>query len=147
MATIEKELEKLFCYTLEKDVIELKDVEAITTEQISNKIFEMIDASATHRQNRAMELYYDLLALKEPPMRILYLITRQFQMLLSVKTMGNQGFEVSEISSKLGLRNWMTQKYKLQAKEFSLETIKQALKDRDMLLDYCYGRALCGAVR
>ena len=75
MENIDKELEKLLCYCMDKDVIELSDVEAVTTEQITNKVFEMVDAIASHKQKRALELYYDLLALKEPAMRIMYLLS------------------------------------------------------------------------
>ena len=64
MENIEKELEKLICYAMDKEVIEPADVEAITTEQISNKVFEMVDAIASHNQRHAMDLYYDLLTLK-----------------------------------------------------------------------------------
>ncbi|MBR4026929.1 MAG: DNA polymerase III subunit delta, partial [Lachnospiraceae bacterium] len=102
MENIEKELEKLICYTIDKDVIEPQDVKAITTEQISNKVFEMIDAMASHKQKHAMDLYYDLLALKEPPMRILFLMTRQFHILLTVKMMSQQGFGDKEIAEKAG---------------------------------------------
>ena len=129
MQNIEKELEKLLCYTMEKDIIEPEDVEAITTEQISNKVFEMVDAIASHKQKYAMELYYDLLALKEAPMRIMYLITRQFQILLTVKVMGNQGFGNKDIATKAGCPEWAVRKYQGQAKAFSLEQIKQAIAD------------------
>ena len=71
MENIDKELEKLLCYTLEKDYIDISDVEAITTEQTENKIFDMIDAVALHQQKKALDLYYDLLALKEAPMYLL----------------------------------------------------------------------------
>ncbi len=129
MENIEKELEKLICYTLDKDVIELEDVEAITTEQISNKVFDMVDAIAAHRQKQAMDLYYDLLALREAPMRILFLITRQFQILMTVKVMSNQGFGNKDIASKAGCPEWAVRKYQGQAKAFSLEQIKKALQD------------------
>ena len=129
MQNIEKELEKLHCYTMEKSVIEPEDVEAITTEQISNKVFEMVDAIASHKQKHAMELYYDLLALKEAPMRILFLITRQFQILMTVKVMGNQGFGNKDIAAKAGCPEWAVRKYQGQAKAFSLEQIKQAIED------------------
>ena len=36
---IDRELEKLICYCMDKDVIEAKDVEAVTTEQTTNKNF------------------------------------------------------------------------------------------------------------
>lgn len=78
MENIDKELEKLLCYTLEKDYIDISDVEAITTEQTENKIFDMIDAVALHQQKKALDLYYDLLALKEAPMRILFCFPASF---------------------------------------------------------------------
>lgn len=129
MENIEKELEKLLCYTMEKEVIEPEDVDAITTEQISNKVFEMVDAIAAHKQKLALDLYYDLLALKEPPMRIMYLIVRQFQILLTVKVMGSQGFGNKEIAAKAGCPEWAVRKYQGQARVFTLEAIKNAIAD------------------
>lgn len=129
MQNIDRELEKLLCYCMDKEVIEPEDVEAITTEQISNKVFEMVDAIASHKQKQAMDLYYDLLALKEAPMRILFLITRQFQILLTVKVMGHQGFGNKDIAAKAGCPEWAVRKYQIQAKSFPLEKIKQAIAD------------------
>ena len=76
MGNIDRELEKLICYALDRDVITAEDVMAVTTEQTTNKIFEMVNAIAEHNQRKALDLYYDLLTLKEPPMRIMFLITR-----------------------------------------------------------------------
>ena len=39
MENLEKELEKLFCYCMGKEEIEVRDIEAICTTQITNKIF------------------------------------------------------------------------------------------------------------
>ena len=86
MERIRQELEKLICYCMEKESITEEDVAVICSEQTENKIFDMINAMAEKKQKKAMELYYDLLALKEPPMRILYLITRQFNLLMQVKS-------------------------------------------------------------
>lgn len=129
MENIDKELEKLLCYTLERDVIEEADVEAVTTEQISNKIFEMVDLIAGHNLSAALDRYYDLLALKEPPMRILYLITRQFHILLTVKVMSGQGFGNKDIAAKAGCPEWTVRKNSAQARGFSVAQLKQALLD------------------
>lgn len=40
MGNIDGQLEKLICYTMDKSVIEAADVEAIATEQTTNRIFE-----------------------------------------------------------------------------------------------------------
>ena len=129
MENIDKELEKLLCYTLEKDYIDISDVNAITTEQTENKIFDMIDAVALHQQKKALDLYYDLLALKEAPMRILFLLSSQFQRLMIVKSMTNQGFGNKEIASKAGCPEWAVRKYQSQSRAFSMDQLKQAIRD------------------
>ena len=81
MELITKELEKLICYIYPREVITSEDIETICCEQTTGKIFDMITAISEKRQKKALELYYDLLLLKEPPMRILFLLTRQFHLL------------------------------------------------------------------
>ena len=70
MENIQGELEKVFCYALERDTITKEDIDAVCVTQITNHIFEMVDAVAAGNQQKALDLYYELLALKEPPMRI-----------------------------------------------------------------------------
>ena len=104
MGNIDRELEKLICYTMDKSVIEAADVEAIATEQTTNRIFEMVNAIAEHNQRRALDLYYDLLTLKEPPMRIMYLITRQFQILLHLRDMRARDLTIRRWHRRRGFR-------------------------------------------
>lgn len=129
MSNIDKELEKLICYTMEKDVIETSDVEAVVTEQISNKIFDMVNAVAEHDQRKALDYYYDLLALKEPPMRIMFLITRQFQILFHVKDMTMKRLDQHTIAQKAGIPDFAVRRNQAQARGFSLEQLEQALRD------------------
>ena len=129
MSNIDRELEKLLCYTLKKDVIEVSDVEAVVTEQIENKIFDMVDAISGHKQNVALDLYYDLLTLKEAPMRILFLITRQFRILSEVKELTQKGYSSFDIAKKVGIPEFAVRKYQYQAKNFKREQIFAALED------------------
>ena len=82
MENIQMELEKLICYCLDRDVVTAEDVEAVCTTRITNHIFDMVNAIAEKQPQKALQLYYDLLALKEPPMRVLFLIARQCNLLL-----------------------------------------------------------------
>ncbi|MBO5473289.1 MAG: DNA polymerase III subunit delta [Lachnospiraceae bacterium] len=129
MENIRGELEKLLCYCLERDVICAQDIEAVCTKQINNQIFEMINALALKQQKKAMDLYYDLLTLKEPPMRILYLITRQFNMLLQVKELKNKGCSDNVIGEKIGLAGFIARKYAAQAAKFKEADLRQAVND------------------
>ena len=127
MEQISSELEKLFCYTLNRDVITREDVDAVCVRQISSRIFEMVESMALRRQQQTLKLYYDLLSLKEPPMRILYLIGRQFNLLLQVKALKKTGSDDRTIAEKTGLRGFLVKKYASQASRFSRRELQEAL--------------------
>lgn len=128
MDNIQSELEKLICYCMERDVVTSEDVEAICTTRISNHIFDMINAIADRQQKRALELYYDLLALKEPPMRILFLIARQCNMLLQTKELKARGYDNRTISSKIGVPPFIAGKYLTQASRFKTSLLRNAVQ-------------------
>ena len=129
MGNIDRELEKLICYVGDREIIQMDDVEEICTGQTENRIFDMIHMMAEKRQKEALELYYDLLALKEPPMRILFLLVRQFNILLQVKTMVAAGMEQNQIADRAGLRSFTIRRYRSEAGHFSVQKLKEALRD------------------
>ena len=100
MQNIQGELEKLFCYTLHRDVITPEDIDAVCINQIGNHIFEMVNAVAEKKQRKALDLYYELLALKEPPMRILFLLVRQYRILFHVQSLQKKGYGKKRNCSK-----------------------------------------------
>ena len=128
METINSELEKLICYALDKEVITEEDVDAVVTVQITNQIFAMIDAIGNKKQKVALELYYDLLALKEKPMTILFLITRHFNNLLQVKELFALRYDNGSIAKKIGVPPFAVGKYVAQGKNFSKEILLDALQ-------------------
>ena len=129
MENLQKEMEKLFCYTLDKEVIQIEDIDTICTTQITNEIFDMVNAVAEKKQKRALDRYYDLLALKEPAMRILYLLSRQFRLLMEVKEMTGQGYDKKSIASKSGLHPFAVGKYIEQSRRFSKKELRNILED------------------
>lgn len=129
MENITKELEKLYCYALERDAITKEDVDAVCITQISNHIFDMVDAVAQKNQRKALELYYDLLALKEPPMRILFLLIRQYRILHQVKGLLKVGYGRKEIASKAGLHPFVAGKYMDLAKRFPAAGLRAVMEE------------------
>lgn len=129
MENIRKELEKLLCYCLDRDVITSEDVREICVPQVQNHIFDMITAIANGKGEQALRLYYDLLALREPPMRILSLLSRQFNLLLQVKELAGKGYSQALIGEKVGLHGFIAGKYMKQAADFKLAFLKKALED------------------
>lgn len=129
MSNIRNELEKVICYTYGRDRIMDTDVEEIVSTRVNNHIFDMINAIALKQQKKALNLYYELLALKEPPMRILSLIARQFNILLQVKELKHKGYDKAGISKKIGLQPFIVDKYLTQATKFQQPFLKKAVED------------------
>lgn len=128
MEHIRTELDKLVAYTEGREGILPEDVEAVCSVQITGRIFEMITDVASGRQKAAMEKYYDLTALKEPPMRILFLIARQFNQLLTVKELALQGKGKDEIAKKAGLQPFVAGRVMAQGKSFRMEELRSCLE-------------------
>lgn len=123
MENIRMELEKLISYTWGRDVITDEDVEGVCTVRVSNRIFEMVSAIVNRQTRRAVELYEDLLTLKEPPMRILFLIARQFNQLLQVKELSERGLDRKTIASRLKMQPFVVGKVIPQTRRFSREQV------------------------
>lgn len=128
MENIQMELEKLLCYCMDRDVITDEDVEAVCVNRISNHIFDMVNAIASGNTKKALSLYYDLLALKEPAMRILFLIARQYNLLLQTKELKQKGFSDKDIASKIGVPPFVAGKYVAQASRFKTSDLKAFVK-------------------
>jgi len=129
MANISSELEKLLCYTMDRDVITTKDIDAVCAPQISNQIFAMIRAVTEHQQKKALDYYYDLLALKEAPMRILYLLARQYNQLLQVKTLSAEGFPNREVASKTGIPPFAVSRTLALCRNYPVSRLENILRD------------------
>lgn len=129
MGNLRMELEKLIAYTMGRDVVTARDIEEVCVTRTENRIFEMVRAVADRNQKRALELYYDLLALKEPPMRILFLLARQFRQLLEAKAMSAEGASQSEIASRLGIPAFAVRNTLACARAYTSQELRQAVTD------------------
>ena len=129
MENILREMEKLVCYAMDRDTLTREDVDAVCVTQITSHIFEMVNAVADKNQRKALDLYYELLALKEPPMRILFLLTREYRLLFHVKALLNQGYGKKEIASKAGLHPFAAGRYMEQAKRFHSKELRETMEE------------------
>lgn len=129
MGNIRMELEKLVTYTGESDVVTAADIEAVCTVTTTNKIFDMVRAVTERNQKRALELYYDLLTSKEPPMRILFLLAKQFRQLLLTKKLSGEGASQNEIASRVGVPSFVVRNLAACARAYTVEELERAVED------------------
>ena len=88
----------------------------------------MIDALGYKNKKKALDIYYDLIATKEPPMRILFMLTRQFNIMLQVKELEKEGYDQSAISKRLGIQPFVVKNYQKILGRYSLEQLKSAVE-------------------
>lgn len=128
MNIIRLELEKLLCYTMEKPVIERADVEAVCITRITGHIFDMVDAIGVRDRQKALALYNELQALREPPIRILFLIGRHMNILLQIKDLKKRGTDNKTMAGKIGVPPFAVAKYLKQAGLYKTSQLKYALE-------------------
>ena len=129
MGNIRNELEKLITYTMGQDIVTRADIEAVCTTRTENKIFDMVRAVTEKNQRKALDLYNDLLTLKEPPMRILFLLSKQFRQLCLAKKMSGEGASQNEIASRLGIPPFAVRNIMSCARAYKVEELEEAERD------------------
>jgi DNA polymerase-3 subunit delta len=128
MNTVKNEVEKLISYTYGRSLITEADVDELCVSHTEGKIFEMTEAIARKQQAKALHLYHELLDAREPAMRILYLITRQFDMMLKTKLCRSENKEEKNIAAVIGVPVWSVKKYVDQVKYYDYNQLKQIVE-------------------
>ena len=131
MQNLSTEMEKLICYRLGMKrpySITRQDVEDICSKTVSDKVFDMISAKLSGDFRRALGLCEDMLSIKTPPGRILYLLERQFNNLFILRSMTREGLGDQEIQKATGMSDWQMRKLRKEAAGISPEKAYYYLK-------------------
>lgn len=129
MENISNELEKLICYIGDREIISNEDISSICTEQITSKVFDMVDALGFKNRERALNIYYDLIANREAPLMILYMLSRQFNIMLQLSELKSNGADNKKMAEKTGLAPFIVTKTIKQLQNFKYNIIKEALEE------------------
>ena len=123
------ELHKLFAYAQGREVIDRADIDEICCNQVSNQIFEMINAVAEYKQQKALDLYYELLTLKEPALGILSMMTRQYRLMYYAKDFSNRRVDSKEMASAFGLHPFAAKKHMERASRYKLAQLRSIYEE------------------
>lgn len=120
------ELEKLACYS-RTEKITAADVEAMVSKTTEHSIFELVDAISERNYSNAIMMAREMVFLGEPVIRILFMIARQFRLLLLTKTLLQEGNVEKSLAGLLQAHPFVAQKCAKQARNFSLLELKAAM--------------------
>jgi len=122
------EFDKLLNYTLQSGVITPADVRQLCPPGLEENIFAIVDAVGSRRCGEALSGIKDMLAAKEPPLKILSMISRQFRLLLMAHDLAGRGCPARDIAVRLKIHPYVCQKLVAQCKNYSRESLVRAFQ-------------------
>jgi len=129
MTSMKNEMRKLLDYTGDREIITREDIDAVCCVNAENRIFDMVDAIAEKNEKKALELYNDLVTLREPPMRILFNINSQFSRLYQIKDLAVRGYPGRTIAEMTGIREFIVKKNLRLCEKFDSDALRRAVED------------------
>lgn len=124
-AKVSREAEKLALYA--EGAAKMEDVEALCPPDLQSNIFQFVDALGAGDRGRALHLLEALLGSGEPPLRILYMIRRQFRLLARARSLLEAGAPRPEVASTLKVPPFVARKLEEQARGMVEEDLENAL--------------------
>ncbi len=107
--------------------IENADVENLCRGNVDENIFAFTDAISARNKALAFKLFEQEVEAGVAEQYLLYMLTRQFKILLQIRTALNQGFGHRKIINKLKLHPFVVQKSINQVKNFDIKILKLIL--------------------
>jgi DNA polymerase III subunit delta len=121
-----RETEKLALYVGVGEATH-EDVEDLCPPDIRSNIFTFVDALAAGERSKALKLLEELIGSGEPPLRVTYMIRRQFRLLAQARMLFERGASQGEVAKELRVPPFVTRKLEEQARELGEEDLERAL--------------------
>ncbi|MCE5342020.1 MAG: DNA polymerase III subunit delta [Eubacteriales bacterium] len=126
---LRQEMEKLFAYAGEQDMIADEDIDAICVRTLECTVFQMVDAQASGRTHDACRLLNTVLEGGEDRFMVLSMLLRQYRILYHARCLLEERAPASALPALLGIPPFAVARTQSQAKLHSKETLKAAYDD------------------
>lgn len=126
---LSREAEKLALYVSAdgRGEASLEDVAELSPPDLQSNIFAFVDALAAGDRGRALNMLEALSGSGEPPLRLAYMLRRQFQMLARSASLRERGAPQKEIASVLKIPPFVVKKLEEQGRRLGEEDLERAL--------------------
>lgn len=124
---LQNELDKLTLFVDREEIITLTTVKKVLTRTAEANVFALVDYLGTKEGEKALVELRGLLESGEPPVRLLFMIARQFRLLLLAKDLESRGYTEKQITAELALHPFVTGKILRQAKNFTFRELEHCL--------------------
>jgi DNA polymerase III subunit delta len=103
------------------------DVAALCPPDIQSNIFAFVDSLAAGERDRALKLLEDLINTGEPPLRLTFMIRRQFQLVARARALLERGTPQKEVASQLKVPPFVARKLEEQGRKLDDGDLDRAL--------------------
>jgi DNA polymerase III subunit delta len=102
-------------------------VEALCPPGVQSNIFAFVDSLAAGDRARAVGLLEDLMSTGEPPLRLTYMVRRQFRLVARARALFERGASQGEVAKELKVPPFVARKLDEQGRGMSDEELERAL--------------------
>jgi len=121
-----REAEKLALYVGEVEATH-EDVAVLCPPDVQSNIFAFVDSLAAGERGRAIRLLGDLIDTGEPPLRLTFMIRRQFQLVARARALFKRGATQGEAAKELKVPPFVARKLEEQGRNLDDRDLEQAL--------------------
>src|SRR5215211_2589358 len=121
-----QETEKLVLYVGDGTATH-DDVAALCPPDVQSNIFAFVDSLAAGDRDRALGSLEDLIGTGEPPLRLTFMIRRQFQLVARARALIDRGTPQKEVASSLKVPPFVARKLEEQGRKLDEEDLERAL--------------------
>jgi len=127
MDIVTNEVEKIICYTEGREITK-EDIVALMPPKNENDIFNLVDYLSQSNVKKSIDILNELIYKGEKPAIILFMIVRQFKLLLSLRVASDSGKQADFLAKEFKLHPFIAEKMIKQSKKFTLRALKENLK-------------------
>ncbi|GAA0353886.1 DNA polymerase III subunit delta [Bacillus horti] len=120
---LQKELEKVAQYVGKGGKITPDEIRELVTKTVEQDVFSLIEHVVHSRLQPAFQTLQELLKRNEEPIKILFLLARQFRIIFRVKEMERKGYTQSQMAQTIGIHPYVAKLAVQQSKRFTSEQL------------------------
>lgn len=119
-------LSKLKLLTYQDHHITKQAVSDLVPQSLDENVFDLVNAVLNHDQARSIDLYDQLIAAQQPPLRINAVLLSQFRLLLQIKVLSARGLSQGSLAQKLKVHPYRVKLGLRTVRNFNLVALENA---------------------
>lgn len=123
---LDNDIKKIIAFNEGSEIV-MSDIAETITSNINTDVFAMIEALSRDRKKEAFQLLHNLLVNGEKEYKLIALICAQFELILAVKEMKDEGITSRDIVTRLGIHEFRVKKALTFTERYTLNHLRKIL--------------------